>query len=130
MAIKPKKYETLYLVRPDLKEEDLAKIQQKITDGINNNQGEIIKSEKWADRELAYSINDYTKGTYHILIYQALPDVVADIEKILNFHRNDVLRFMSVNYLEPQQKPKAEEKKPAEKIEQPTAENTAQGGAS
>ena len=120
MAIKPKKYETLYLVRPDLGEEDLTKIQQKLTDSINNKKGQIIKAEKWADRDLAYSINDYTKGTYHIMVYTAMPDVVADVEKHLNFHRTDVLRHMTVNFLEPPKKP--EPRKPKEPAQQ-TAES-------
>ena len=97
MAIKPNYYETLYVVRPDLAEEDLAKIQQKLTEAIAAHDGEIIKSDKWAQRELAYEIQDHKRGIYHILISKALPGVVADLEKHLRFYNNDVLRFMTVS---------------------------------
>ncbi|MGI9553425.1 MAG: 30S ribosomal protein S6, partial [Thermodesulfobacteriota bacterium] len=53
MAIKPKSYETLYLVRPDISSEDLTTIQDKLTKSINSHEGEILKNEKWADRDLA-----------------------------------------------------------------------------
>ena len=96
MAIKPKSYETLYLVRPDISSEDLTSIQDKLTKAISTNDGEIQKNEKWADRDLAYPINDYTKGSYYILVYKALPAVPAEIEKHLSFHKTDVLRFMTV----------------------------------
>ena len=96
MALKPKSYETLYLVRPDISGEELTSIQKKLINSIVSNQGEIQKNEKWADRDLAYSINNYTKGSYHILIYKALPKVVADLEKHLTFNKTDVLRFITV----------------------------------
>ena len=50
----PKYYETLYLVRPDLTEEELNKIQERLRGIIANHQGEILKSEKWAERNIAY----------------------------------------------------------------------------
>ena len=96
MALKPRYYETLYLIRPDIKEDDLAKIQDKLTSSINSNEGEILKNEKWADRDLAYPINDYTKGSYYILEYSALPNASKELEKHLSFHNTDVLRFITI----------------------------------
>ena len=96
MAIKPKSYETLYLVRPDINSDELTTIQDKITKAISSGEGEIQKNEKWADRDLAYPINDYTKGSYYILVYKSLPSVPAEIEKHLSFHKTDVLRFMTI----------------------------------
>ena len=96
MAIKPKSYETLYLIRPDISSEDLTVIQNKLTKSISAGDGEIQRDEKWADRDLAYPINDYTKGSYYILAYKALPSVPAEIEKHLSFHKTDVLRFITV----------------------------------
>ncbi len=104
MAIQPKFYETLYLVRPDISPDDLTVIQEKVTSSINSGNGEITRDEKWADRDLAYPINDYTRGTYYIVEFKALPNVIAGIEKHLAFHNVDVLRFMTVNVEEPSAK--------------------------
>ena len=104
MAIQPKFYETLYLVRPDINTDDLALIQEKVTKAINSGEGEISRDEKWAERDLAYPINDYTRGTYYIVEFKSLPSVIANIEKHLAFHNVDVLRFLTVNIEEPSAK--------------------------
>ncbi|MEX0999945.1 MAG: 30S ribosomal protein S6, partial [Thermodesulfobacteriota bacterium] len=100
MAITPNYYETLYTTRPDLKEEDLAKIQQKLLDSISNNEGEIVKAEKWAERELAYEIQYHKRGIYYILVFKALPDTSKEVEKHLQFYRTDVLRFITLKITE------------------------------
>ena len=105
MAIEPRKYETLYLVRPDISPEDLLTIQNRVEQSVTGNGGEIIKSEKWAERDLAYRIDNYTKGTYYIAVYAAEPKAVTDIERYFNLSKNNVLRFMTVNYIEQEEKP-------------------------
>ena len=102
MALKPNYYETLYVVRPDLKEDELEKIQSKLPEFINSHEGEIMRSDKWADRELAYEIQDHKRGTYYILVYKALPTAMKEIEKHLRFYNTDVLRFMTVKIEEEQ----------------------------
>jgi len=90
-------YETLYLTRPDISEDELSKVQKRLDDTISNHEGEIIKSEKWDERDLAYTIGDYTKGVYYILVYKSLSSVVKEIEKNLRFFNTDVLRFITLN---------------------------------
>jgi len=104
MAIEPTKYETLYLVRPDISPEDLLTIQDRVEQSVAANGGEIIKSEKWAERDLAYRIDNYTRGTYYIAVYASEPGAVTDIERYFNLSKNNVLRFMTVKYIE-EQKP-------------------------
>ena len=100
MALKPRYYETLYIIRPDIKEEDLAKIEQRLHDALSAHEGEIIRFDKWAQRELAYEIQDYNRGTYYIIIFKSLPGAVAELEKHLRFYNTDVLRFMTVSITE------------------------------
>ena len=103
MATGPRKYETLYLLRPDISPEDVSTILTRIEQSVANNDGEVLKSEKWAERDLAYPINNYTRGLYHIMVYSAEPGAVTDIEKYFTLSKNNVLRFMTVNYLEPRE---------------------------
>ena len=100
MAVTPNYYETLYITRPDIQEEDLAKIQQKLQDSISAHQGEIIKADKWAERGLSYEIQNHKKGIYYILIFKALPGVGAEIEKHLSFYNTDILRFITLRITE------------------------------
>jgi small subunit ribosomal protein S6 len=90
-------YETLYLTRPDLAEEDLAKVKIRLGETISKHDGEVIRSEKWKERDLAYRINDYAKGIYYLLTYKSLPSVVNEMEKNLRFFNTDVLRFITLN---------------------------------
>ena len=100
MAVTPNYYETLYVVRPDLKDEDLAKIQQKLLDSISANEGEILRDEKWSERDLAYEIQDHKRGIYYILVFKSLPNGSKDVEKHLQFYKTDVLRFMTMKITE------------------------------
>ncbi len=104
MAIEPTKYETLYLVRPDISPEDLLTIQNRVEQSVAGNGGEMIKFEKWAERDLAYRIENYTRGTYYIAVYAADSGAVTDIERYFNLSKNNVLRFMTVKHIE-EQKP-------------------------
>jgi small subunit ribosomal protein S6 len=130
MAVKPNYYETLYVVRPDIKEEELAKIQQKLDESIAAHEGEIIKSDKWAQRELAYEIKKYTRGVYYIIIFKALPGAMAEIERHLRFYNSDVLRFMTVKISEnaaKREKPAAPESKDQEEPAEAPAPAQAEG---
>ena len=100
MAETPNHYETLYVTRPDLKEEDLTKIQQKLLDSISANEGEVIKADKWAERELAYEVQDHKRGIYYILVFKALPEASKEVEKHLHFYNTDILRFMTLKITE------------------------------
>lgn len=126
MAVTPNYYETLYITRPDIQEEDLAKIQQKLQDSISAHQGEIIKADKWAERGLAYEIQNHKKGIYYILIFKALPGVGAEIEKHLSFYNTDILRFITLRITEEAAK-KVEtepETQTEDSVEAPAAEIT------
>ncbi len=96
MVEKTRFYETLYLLRNDINDEELSTIQEKLNNAINSNNGEILKSEKWDERDLAYPVKDYIKGIYYIMTYKALPSVTSEVEKHLRFYNNDILRFMTV----------------------------------
>ncbi len=90
-------YETLYLVRPDIEGGELSVIQGKITTALKENSGETIRNEKWDERDLAYEIQGYRRGIYHILTYKALADAPVAVEKHLGFHKSEVMRFITVS---------------------------------
>ena len=123
MAVKPRYYETLYIIRPDIKEEELAKIEQRLHDALAAHEGEIIRFDKWAQRELAYEILDYNRGTYYIIIFKSLPGAVAELERHLRFYNTDVLRFMTVSITEAaaNKEKAAQENKAAEESSTPEA---------
>jgi small subunit ribosomal protein S6 len=92
-----KYYETLYLVRPETGEEDLKAVEERLAGAIKGSGGEILKAEKWGERQLAYKINNTSKGVYYILVYKGLPKAPVEVERILRGAKTDVLRFLTLN---------------------------------
>lgn len=89
-------YETLFITRPELSDEALKNIQEKIKGVISNYQGDIVLAEDWGKRKLAYRIQKETRGNYTYFVYTGAGDVVHEVERNLRLQEH-VLRFLTVN---------------------------------
>ncbi|NIT14760.1 MAG: 30S ribosomal protein S6, partial [Candidatus Dadabacteria bacterium] len=98
-------YETVFITPVDIAEDNLNKVLDKIKEAVSKNEGEIEKLEKWQQRELAYPINDLTKGIYYIAEYRANSGVVHDIEYSFKFLREEILRFLTIKVKPAKEKP-------------------------
>jgi small subunit ribosomal protein S6 len=90
-----RRYESIYVLRPDLSDEDIDSVRQKFNDIITNNGGRIILEDKWGLRTLAYEVQKHTRGYYVLLDYAADKDVVAELERNFKLHES-VIRFLTV----------------------------------
>jgi len=95
-----KYYETLYILGPNLGEEERTRIDDRLRGIVGGFEGEILRFDKWGEKILTYRINGHRKGIYHLLLYKALPDVVSQIERTLKLMSGEVLRFMTVQVKE------------------------------
>jgi len=89
-------YETVFIARQDVSAkqvEDLAKAFGKI---VNDNGGEVKRTESWGLRNLAYKIKKNRKGHYTLLHIEALPKVIVELERNIRLNE-DVLRYMTVS---------------------------------
>jgi small subunit ribosomal protein S6 len=120
--VKMHSYETVFITPTDIKEDDLNKVLDKIKEAVSKNEGEISKLEKWQQRELAYPINDLTKGVYYIAEYEANSGVVNDIESSFKFLREEILRFLTIKTKPAKVKPTKTEPAKPEPVKQETAE--------
>jgi small subunit ribosomal protein S6 len=74
-------YEALYIVRPDLKDDEIQTVAQEVESLITGNGGAIVRSEHWGKRKLAYLVKKHTEGYYVLLRFQApeaLPSRLAN----------------------------------------------------
>ena len=88
-------YETVFIARQDVSAkqvEDIAKAFGKI---VNDNGGEVKRTESWGLRNLAYKIKKNRKGHYTLLHIEALPKVIVELERNMRLNE-DVLRYMTV----------------------------------
>ena len=87
-------YETLVVLRTDLGEE-AAKLLARFESVISNQGGTIDEKRDWGVRDLAYPISKQKQGHYHLLEYQADPQVVKELERNLRIVEG-VMRFVTV----------------------------------
>lgn len=89
-------YETTFITRAEMSETALREIQDKIASIVTQFKGEMVLTEDWGKRKLAYPIQKETRGQYNYLVYSGEGDVVHEIERNLRIH-DHVLRFLTVN---------------------------------
>ncbi|AZS18033.1 30S ribosomal protein S6 [Paenibacillus motobuensis] len=87
-----RKYEVMYILRPELEQEAVQALVEKFQ-GIIQNGGEITKHDVMGKRRLAYEINKIRDGIYVLVNFTATPEVVAELERILKIS-DEVIRYL------------------------------------
>lgn len=87
-----RKYEVMYIIRPDIEQEAVQATVEKFQ-GIIQNGGEITKHDVMGKRRLAYEINKIRDGVYVLVNFTATPEVVAELERILKIS-DEVIRYL------------------------------------
>jgi small subunit ribosomal protein S6 len=75
-----REFETLYIVAPELSEDDQKKATDSLGEAIVKAGGEIIKTEVWGRRKLAYTISRRTEGVYVLVRAKGGSNVPKDID--------------------------------------------------
>ena len=82
MAKTSEKYEVLYVLNPNLTEEETQGIVEKFKTLIEQN-GTIDEMEEWGKRKLAYEINYLTEGYYVLVKFTSGPEFPAELDRVL-----------------------------------------------
>jgi len=90
-----KEYEIVYVLRPDLSDEDRTKKVDRIHNLITDNGGQVDKVDDWGKRVLAYEIKHYTDGYYGLSLFQMPPQAVNKVSERLNIDE-EILRYQIV----------------------------------
>jgi len=88
-------YETIYIVQPDLGDEEIKALSAKVQDVIASMKGDFKRLEDWGTRKLAYPINKNPRGRYFYLRFDAEADLIAELERRLRLD-DKVIRYQSV----------------------------------
>ena len=90
-----RRYETIFILDPDLEEEQTQSVTEKIKGIITQANGEILKIEDWGKRKLAYEVKKKSKGHYFLIHFLGTPTLLSELER--NFRVMDaVIKFQSV----------------------------------
>ena len=86
-------YELVYILSPDLRDEDLEAANQKVHQSIDRNDGRVVFENHWGYRKLAYPIAKKKQGYYVLLHLDVDSQNVTSIERLLNLDEN-VMRYL------------------------------------
>ena len=87
MAKVKAKYETIFIVNPNLNEEETAEVVAKFRTLIEEN-ATNDKVDEWGKRRLAYPINDLNEGYYVYMSFESKPDFPAELDRIYKIPDN------------------------------------------
>ena len=74
-------YEALYILKPDLTEEQIAAQVERFKSVVEAN-GTVSEVNEWGKRRLAYLINDLMDGYYVLMTFTAAAAVPAELDRI------------------------------------------------
>ncbi|HAR44435.1 MAG TPA: 30S ribosomal protein S6 [Bdellovibrionales bacterium] len=89
-------YETTIITRSELSDDALKAVHERVATTITEFGGDMVLTEDWGRRKLAYPIQKETRGHYSYFVYTGKPGVVHEIERHLRIHEH-VIRFLTVN---------------------------------
>ena len=88
-------YETIYIVHPDLTEEDIAGVSEKYARLLEQKKAQLVKVDVWGRQKLAYEIEKCSKGYYIQVNYGGDEAAVNELERRFKID-DQVLRFLTV----------------------------------
>ena len=88
-----RRYELMLVLRPDAPDERAQAVIDRSTRQVVAAGGQIVKVAPWGRRRLAYQIERYREGSYHIVVFEAPSESIAELEHALQI-TEDVLRHM------------------------------------
>jgi small subunit ribosomal protein S6 len=94
-----RKYETFFIMDPDLPDEVNAIVDEKLKSVVSSKGGMVLTYTPWGKKKLAYPVKKRTRGHYILMEYAGGPDLVAELERNMRLDER-VLKFITVKLQE------------------------------
>lgn len=88
-------YESIFIVRPSLSEEDTNKIIDKMKGVLERSGASLLKMENWGKKKLAYEVSRERKGTFVYFHFRSGGEVVGELERSYRLE-DSVIKFLTV----------------------------------
>jgi small subunit ribosomal protein S6 len=88
------KYETVFIINPNVEEAGIKELVQKFSDVINND-GKVEEVNEMGKRKLAYEIKKNKEGYYVVIDFEGNPDVIKELERVYRITDN-VMKFITI----------------------------------
>jgi small subunit ribosomal protein S6 len=88
-------YELMFIVRPDMAEEDLDKLISMLQSVVPASGGAVIRVDKMGKRRLAYAVRRFHDGLYVLMVIEGGGPAIAELERRLRV-TEPVIKFLTV----------------------------------
>ena len=92
-----KHYETMFIVKPTLTEEETTAQIDLVKSNIEKNGGEIVTCDDMGTRQLAYEIERHKRGHYYVIYFKAPTTSILELERNYRINEN-IIRFIFIKY--------------------------------
>ena len=96
-------YELMFIVRPDMAEEDQDKLISTLEHAVTSSGGVVKSVEKMGKRRLAYMVRRFHDGLYMLLTVEGSGGLVHELERRLRV-TEPVIKFITVRIDEEQKR--------------------------
>lgn len=89
-------YEAMFIVRPELNEEEKKELYAQLNDTITKSQGEVLSSGVWSEkRKLSYPIKKAQEGIYYLVTFKIAPGAILKLKQTFRLNEN-IIRALIV----------------------------------
>jgi small subunit ribosomal protein S6 len=88
-------YESIFIADPTLADEQVDELVKYFEGIIAEQGGELLKTDRWGKKKLAYSVQKFSDGIYTLFELTAGPKLIAELERRYRNHEN-VIKYLSV----------------------------------
>ena len=96
-------YELMFIVRPDMTDEDLDKLISTLQSVVPASGGNVQRVDKMGKRRLAYAVRRFHEGIYVLMVVEGGGAVIHELERRLRV-TEPVIKFLSVRIDEEQKR--------------------------
>jgi small subunit ribosomal protein S6 len=88
-------YELVAIISPEVDEEGVSSIVDKVTQSISSRGGAVEETKNWGRRKLAYPLKRFAEGDYVLARFKLMPKSIKEVEAEIDAF-GDVLRYLVV----------------------------------
>jgi len=96
-------YELMFIVRPDMAEEDQDKLISTLESAVTSTGGQVKNVERMGKRRLAYTVRKFHDGIYVLLTVEGSGGLIHELERRLRV-TEPVIKFLTVRIDEEQKR--------------------------
>jgi small subunit ribosomal protein S6 len=116
-------YEFAYIISPEIEEENLERVTEKVGELIARDGGRVLRLDSWGRRRLAYPIQNFREGHYMVAQVDLEPGAISELKRSLGLTEEVIRHLLVRTEEEPEEGEKTreeplEEQGPVEDVEE------------